>query len=193
MSFSDELEAWLKRPGPKTILGLNDFFGHRSFAVVFLLLMFIPALPLPTGGITHIFEIVTMLLAVELIAGRQNIWLPKRWHSFELGKVSQTKTVPFLIRRVRWFERLSRPRLRSWVKRPYFFRLAGLFIVVFTLAAFLAPPFSALDTLPSLAVVLIALALIFEDIIFFIAGIASGFVGMGLIIALGSLVSHLVI
>jgi hypothetical protein len=34
------------------------------------------ALPLPTGGATHVFEIIAMLLALELIAGRDQIWLP---------------------------------------------------------------------------------------------------------------------
>ncbi len=192
MTFSEELEAWLKQPGSKTILALDSVFGRRSFAVVFLLLMLIPALPLPTGGIAHVFEIITIFLAIELIAGRQNIWLPKRWHRLKLGKLTQAKSMPFLIRRVRWFEHFSRPRLSHWVERPNFARVAGVFVAAFALTAFLAPPFSGLDTLPAFGVVLIALALIFEDIYFFIGGLVAGAAGIGLIAALGSLVARLI-
>ena len=78
-SFSDDLETWLKSPGSKTLSGMNAVFAEKSFAITFLLLMSIPALPIPTGGITHIFEIITMLLALELVVGLRTIWLPKRW------------------------------------------------------------------------------------------------------------------
>jgi hypothetical protein len=43
-----------------------------------VLLLGVPALPLPTGGATHVFEIIAVLLALELIVGREEIWLPRR-------------------------------------------------------------------------------------------------------------------
>jgi len=55
---------------------LIELFQERSFAILFVLLLGVPALPLPTGGATHVFEIIAMLLALELIAGRGEIWLP---------------------------------------------------------------------------------------------------------------------
>jgi hypothetical protein len=53
---------------------LIELFGRKSFAFVFVLLLAVPALPLPTGGATHVFEIVAVLLAGQLIAGREEIW-----------------------------------------------------------------------------------------------------------------------
>jgi hypothetical protein len=32
-----------------------------------------------------VFEIIAVLLALELIAGRENIWLPERWRRLELA------------------------------------------------------------------------------------------------------------
>ena len=61
--FSDELEAWLRSDEPKTLGALNDIFDERSFAVAITLLMFPSALPIPTGGVTHVLEVVTLLLA----------------------------------------------------------------------------------------------------------------------------------
>lgn len=39
--------------------------------------MSIPSLPIPTGGITHVFEAITILLAIEQIIGLRTIWTPK--------------------------------------------------------------------------------------------------------------------
>jgi hypothetical protein len=82
---SDQLERWFGEEGPRTLGSLIDMFGEKSFAVVFIVLMAVPALPLPTGGVTHVLEVITMLLALELIAGRRTIWLPQRWMGLDLG------------------------------------------------------------------------------------------------------------
>jgi len=66
-TFSTRLSAWLKGKSPKTIKGLDETFAEKSFAVAFLLLMATAAIPIPTGGITHVFEVITLLLAAELI------------------------------------------------------------------------------------------------------------------------------
>ncbi len=159
---------------------------------MFLLLMVIPALPLPTGGITHVFEIIVMLLALELIAGRKSIWLPKKWRELNLPTKLQTSVLPSLLKLIRKIEKYSRPRLSRALSNSVSVRIIGLIIFVLTLFAFLAPPFSGLDTLPSLGVVIISMALIFEDLILSIVGIIVGITGVGLVIALGRLVFQLV-
>jgi hypothetical protein len=68
---SDELEQWLGGDQPKTLGNLIELFGPRSFALIFVLLMALPALPLPTAGATHVLEAVTMLVALELVVGRR--------------------------------------------------------------------------------------------------------------------------
>ena len=55
-----------------------------------------------------------------------------------------------------------------------------------SLAAFLAPPFTGLDTLPSLGVVLLSLAVLMEDVALAIAGVLVAAAGVALEIALGS-------
>ena len=83
--LSDRLERWLRSNEPKTIGSLIELFREKSFAVLFVLLLAVPALPLPTGGVTHVFEVIAMLLALELIVGRRQVWLPERWWRRELG------------------------------------------------------------------------------------------------------------
>src|SRR5256885_16396435 len=82
---SDQLERWLRTDGDKTLGSLNDLFQEKSFAILFVLLLGVPALPLPTGGATHVFEIIAALAALQLIAGRDQIWVPQRWCKLDLA------------------------------------------------------------------------------------------------------------
>ena len=66
-------------------IDLGDVFGAKAFAVTILLLMFLPALPLPTGGVTHVFEVITILLAGQMVLGRRTIWLPERTTALALS------------------------------------------------------------------------------------------------------------
>lgn len=184
--FSKELENWLKGGSKKTLLSLEEVFQERSFAIIIVLLMAVPALPIPTGGVVHVFEAIVMLLTLEMIAGRQTIWLPKKWRQKELGQTMQGKFIPYLIRRIRWLEKLSRPRLKGFMLSTNFGRVAGLVVLIFTTAAFFAPPFSGLDTIPALGAVVVGLSLLLGDMLLFIVGTIIGTVGIGLIFLLGS-------
>ena len=90
-SVSTQLEHWLKSPGTKTIGNLLDVFEEKSFAILFVLLMGVPAIPAPTGGATHVFEVITVLLALQLIVGRDEIWLPQRWRKRSCQATRQKK------------------------------------------------------------------------------------------------------
>ena len=183
--LSDELERWLRGDGDKTLGGLIEVFEEKSFAILFVLLLGVPALPLPTGGATHVFEIIAVLLALQLIAGRDRIWLPERWRSVELAGPRQRRFLDRLIRMIRWFERFSKPRLRFLFDHRLSNVVFGLLVIGGTVGAFLAPPFSGLDTLPALGVVLLSLGVLLEDILVVVAAVAIGMAGVVLEIALG--------
>lgn len=184
--FSKELHRWLKTADDKTLGGLSKLFGEKSFAIIFLLLMALPALPIPTGGITHLTEIICMLVCLQLIIGRKTIWLPERWQKLSADKFLEGKAGSKLIGFITWFERFSRHRWGSLLVRTPAPSLIGLIILLFTVAAFVAPPFSGLDTLPALGVVVISLALILEDSLIVLAGIIIGAGGIVLEVAAGT-------
>jgi hypothetical protein len=191
--FSDQLEAWLKGSQPKTLGSLIKLFGEKSFAVIILLLMFLPALPIPTGGITHVFEVVTVLIAAEQVIGMKSIWLPKYLNDrVKLGAILKGKAGQVLIGRLRWFEKHSSERWTWLFHAPGAERIFGLVIIGFTVAAALAPPFSGLDTLPALGVVLLCLALIVEDALLALIGFIIGLAGVFLSIFLGATIVHFV-
>jgi hypothetical protein len=186
VTLSDRLEGWFESPQPRTLGSLIELFGEKSFAVLFVLLLAIPALPLPTGGVTHVFELIAMLLALELIAGRRTVWLPERWRRRELGAATQKRFRETLVRRIRWLEGHSRPRLTFLLTHRLSLVAYGAVVLVLTLTAFLAPPFSGLDTLPSLAVVLVSVGVLLDDALLVLVGLLVGAVGVVLVLVLGS-------
>jgi len=60
-------------------------------------------------------------------------------------------------------------------------------VVGFALSAFLAPPFSGLDTLPSLGVVVVGLGVLLRDLLLAVLGALLGAIGVSTILAIGNL------
>ena len=184
-SVSRDLERWLQSDGEKTLGSLVELFEEKSFAILFVLLLALPALPLPTGGATHVFEIIAVLLAVQLIAGRDHIWLPERWRRLELASPRQRRFIAGLMKMIRRLERFSRPRLRFLFDHRLSNIVFGLLVIAGCTGAFLAPPFTGLDTLPALGVVLLSLGVLLEDFLLVVLGVAVGIAGVFLEIVLG--------
>jgi len=182
---SDELERWLESDGDKTLGNIIELFEKKSFALLFILLLGVSALPLPTGGATHVFEIVAMLLAIQLIAGRDEIWLPQRWRQLRLAGPNQQRFINRLMRTIRWLERFSRPRATYLFDHRLSNIVFGGLVLAGSLAAFLAPPFSGLDTLPSLGVVLLSIGVLLEDLAIVVLAVVVGVAGAALELILG--------
>ncbi|MGZ4179886.1 MAG: exopolysaccharide biosynthesis protein [Solirubrobacteraceae bacterium] len=187
---SDALEGWLDGDSDKTLGSLVEVFGEKSFAILFVLLLGVPALPLPTGGATHVFEIIAALLALQLIVGRDQIWLPQKWCKLELAGPKQQRFIAGLMKLIRRLERLSRPRLRFLFQSRVSNSVFGVLVIGGTAGAFFAPPFTGLDTLPALGVVLLSLGVLLEDVIVVALGLVVGVAGVLLEIIVGSAVVH---
>lgn len=190
--LSDQLEHWLAGDQPKTIGSLIDVFEEKSFAVLFVLLLAVPALPLPTGGVTHVFEIIAMLLALELIVGRRKVWLPERWRQRDISPEMRKRFSDKLLPRIRWIERHSHARLGFLLRYRFSGIVFGLVTLALIVTAFVAPPFTGLDTLPALGVVLLGLGVLLEDPLLGTAGLVIGAAGALLVFFLGKEVVDLV-
>jgi len=187
---SEALQRWLGGDGRRTLGSLIELFQERSFAILFVLLLGVPALPLPTGGATHVFEIIAMLLALELIAGRREIWLPERWRQLELAGARQQRFIAALMKLIRRLERLSRPRLRFLFEHRLSGIVFGLLVLGGSAGAFLAPPFTGLDTLPALGVVLLSLGVLLQDFLVIVVALIVGTSGVVLELVLASAAVH---
>lgn len=177
--FSKQLEDWLRADTPKTLGELGSAFGEKSFAATILILMFVPALPLPTGGVSHVFEVMAAVLAAQMVAGRRSIWLPARWQERRLGVLATEKAIPVMTRWTSRLERISRRRGTGLLQRRLTQRLLGIALIATAFTALAAPPFSGLDTLPGLAAVAICMGVIVGDL---------ALVGLGIVLEAGAVV-----
>src|SRR3954451_22443797 len=82
---SDQIERWLDASDDHTVGALLDLFEEKGFALLFIVLLGVSALPLPTGGATHVFDVIAVLVAAQLVAGRDHIWIPQRWRGLPLA------------------------------------------------------------------------------------------------------------
>jgi hypothetical protein len=187
---SDQLAGWLDGGGEKTLGGLVAVFEEKSFAILFVLLLGVSALPIPTGGATHVFDVIAVLVAAQLVLGRDQIWIPARWKGLQLAGSKQQRFIRALLKAMRWIERRSRPRLAFLFDHRLGRSVFGVVVIAFTAGAFFAPPFSGLDTLPALGVVLVSLGVLAEDFLVAAVGLAAGVVGVVAEIALGKAAVH---
>jgi hypothetical protein len=133
-----------------------------------------------------VFEVIAVLLAFQLVANRSEIWLPRRWRELQLAGEKQQRFITVLMKMIRRLERISRPRLRFLFGHRLSNIVFGLVVIAGSAGAFLAPPFSGLDTLPALGVVLLALGVLLEDILVVVGGVLIGTAGVVLEIVLGT-------
>lgn len=187
--FSEKLEYWIKNDDTKTLGELIDVFGEKSFGVFFLIMLTVPSLPFPTGGVTTFVLLPsTIVAALQMAFGRKTLWLPEKVRDLSIRGNLATKALPFILRRVKDVEKISKPRMRGFVKSATAKFIIGMLIVILALAALIAPPFSGLDTLPSLGGVFISLAIIFEDLLLALLGFIVGLLGIALMVAASSVI-----
>jgi hypothetical protein len=182
---SDQIERWLDERDDHTVGGLLDLFEEKGFAILFIMLLGVSALPLPTGGATHVFDVIAVLVAAQLMVGRKRISMPKRWCRVPLAGSKQQRFLNGLLKLLRFFERSSRPRLRVLFDHRASNMVFGLTVIAFTTGAFFAVPFSGLDTLPALGVVVVSVGVLLEDFAIVSLGWIIGIAGIALEIALG--------
>lgn len=149
--------------GKLTIDDLLEAFGKRSFGPLIAALALIVITPIGgIPGVPTLFGVVFILIAVQLLFGRENPWLPGfiRKIGFDRDKAKS-----FRDRFGEWLERIDTligPRL-EWAAGPVAQWIAALMIVA--LAAAMPPleaiPFAVL--LPAFAILLFGLALTAKD------------------------------
>lgn len=134
--------------------------GERSFGILLLLLgliSFVPTIP----GFGVFLGLALMLVSAQMMAGRQQPWLPAAVSRAGTRRKSVDKISRRLVRWLRWLENLARPRL-SVALGPAAERAIGLAVFFLALLITLPIPFFG-NTPPAAAVMVFALGLIERD------------------------------
>jgi len=128
--------------------------GHRSFAslmLVFSLISTSPASAIP--GITATVAAIVFVLVVQMIAGRDCVWLPGFVTQREMSAAKLCKGIGWLRGPVRFVERFLKTRLTFLFHRPWLW-LPLLLILALTL---FMPFMEIIPTSGSIASAVIAL------------------------------------
>ncbi len=110
-TFSQVIEDIGVKDDPKLYLGeLVDAFGERGFGALMVFLGLLNALPLPPGS-TTVLGAPLLLLCGQLLFRADQVWLPKWALKSSIDRAGYRKTTGRVLKPIRMFERLSKPRL----------------------------------------------------------------------------------
>jgi hypothetical protein len=148
-----------------TVGEIADRLDERAFGLLilaFTLPCLVPGLP---GA--QLIAIPIFLLAAQVMIGRPEPWLPNWVLKANVKKSWLDGVAGFAAKRLAWTERLARPRLR-FLASGVAERLLGLIMAVAAITVML--PIT--NTIPSLALTLMAIGLIQRDGLFTLGGAA---------------------
>jgi hypothetical protein len=172
-SILSELQRAAKENGARVTVGeVVATFGHRSFGPLLLLcglLGMTPISAIPTGPTA--LAVVTILIAAQLLFGRDAVWLPRWLERRSVTSERLVKAVQAARKPVRFADRITRPRL-ALLTGPVADRLTALALV---LVAACVPPLELLPFVaffPALAIFVLGLGLVTRDGLVVLAGLA---------------------
>lgn len=169
--------------GPRvTVQQIMDAVGHRSFGPLLLvtgLLGMTPVSAVP--GAPTMIAMITLLVAGQLLIGRDTFWLPKFLLRRSVRTDRMQKTVEIIEKPARIVDRMVKPRLEA-LTGPVADRLVALVCVVLALAV---PPLEFLPFvafIPSAAIATFGLGLLARDglLVLIALTISAGALGFGL-------------
>lgn len=136
---------------------------ERAFGLL-ILLFAIPCLVPGLPG-AQLIAIPIFLLALQMALGKEDVWLPKAALNAKVKRGWINSIAGFVDKRLRWTEALSKPRLTG-LASGWSERIIGVIIAVASITIML--PIT--NTIPSLAITLIAVGLLQRDGLFTLGG-----------------------
>ena len=130
-------------------------------------LLLVPALFLVTPvsgvpGMPSIGSLLISLIAIQIVLGRDTLWLPGFLRRREMKKQRLDKALSWLRKPAGWIDRISSERLTVFTQRPWIMLPASLCALMVLLApAFETVPFSV--SIAAGAVALFALGMVARD------------------------------
>jgi hypothetical protein len=159
-----ELDKAAKSNGAKVSVGeIVETVGKRSFGPLLLLgglLGMTPVAAIPSAP--SIIALITLLVSVQLLLGRESIWIPRFLQKLSVKADRVTKAVKVSRKPARFVDRLVRPRLQV-LTHPTADRIVAAACVLIALCV---PPLEFLPFVafvPSLAIAAFGLGLIARD------------------------------
>jgi hypothetical protein len=169
--------------GPSTYGKLIDEIDQHGMAVILILFALPSALPLPAAGYSTVLSIPLFIIGFRLLCGYRTLWMPSNWRNkpFRPERFSR-KMIDRMLRLIQVVERLTKPRLVSWV-RSRWIRVA-LGILIIALACCMLLPIPGTNTAPAFGIFLIGFSLLEDDGLMLFIGMAASLVALAISLAI---------
>jgi len=166
-------------PDERISLGhLIEGFGNRSFGALLFIFAVPVALPIAIPGISAVLGAPLLFLSWQLMYGRDQPWLPEIMRNRSFRRVDFARMLQRVLPYIRRVERLVGPRL-IWMTSRRGEQVIGLLAFILSVILFLPIPFG--NTVPALAIAIMALAVLERDGLAAIAGTLVGFAGIAVV------------
>jgi len=180
--LSDILQEIADAPAPpeaRISLGhLIEGFGNRAFGALLFIFSMPVALPIAIPGISAVLGAPLLFLSWQLMFGRDQPWLPEVMRSRSFRRADFARMLQRVLPYIQRVERLIGPRL-IWLTNRRGEQVIGLLAFTLSVILFLPIPFG--NTVPALAIAVLALAVLERDGIAAILGSLIGVAGIAIV------------
>lgn len=160
------------------VRALSQAMADRSFATFLIITSLMNMLPFPPGS-TLVFGIPIIIVALQMVAGRDSVWLPEFFLKRTIKRETFAKVTTKIVPNLRRIEKWVRPRNWPFTSNKRAERIVGIFAVILGVAVFLPIPLG--NWLPALACAICGLALSERDGIWLGIGVALGVISIAII------------
>ncbi|RIJ17455.1 exopolysaccharide biosynthesis protein [Henriciella mobilis] len=143
-----------------------DRLDERAFGAALFILALPCCIPF-LYGVPQVVSLPMMVLAGQMVAGREEPWLPQKFGQRMIDKKGLTRTAKGGRKWFGWLEKIARPRL-TFLMGARGERIIGLFLVFF--CASILVPLPSTNTVPGFGVAIVAFGLMARDGILVIIG-----------------------
>lgn len=171
-TFLQALEAMADGAPPEglSLSQIMDQLDERAFGAGLFILALPCAIPF-LWGIPQIVALPMLALTLQMLAGRQEPWLPQRFAIRRIDKAGLTRMARFGRNWFGWLEWVAFPRLTLLSSKPAE-RLVALFLTAF--CASILIPLPGTNTVPGIAVAIAAFGLMSRDGLLILLGLMLG-------------------
>lgn len=172
-TLAETLESLLAsqdEAGP-SIGGIISTVGEKGFGLLLIVLSLPSALPVPAPGYSTPFGIVMTLLALQMMFGRQSVWLPQKLKNVRIKPSLARTMIGAATKFLHRIEKLIQPR-QLWIRSRA--GQSSLAVIVVIMSCLMILPIPLTNTLPAMVIFLIGVGLSEEDGLLAIAAFAFG-------------------
>lgn len=164
-----------------------EAFGERAFGFVLILFSLPNCVPAPPG-VAGIVGTPVLLFGLQMMLGHRRPWLPGFVMRRCISVATFRKLIDIAEPKLKRLETFCKPRLTR-LFGPTGDRLIGLFAVLVAISVLI--PFPGTNFPPSIALVLMSIAVMEEDGILLLGGLAIGLAGLAYTAAVTGAAYHL--